>query len=189
MYVPVLGWVGRLQWEKGPDLFLEVLTRLRDGGVVGVLVGDGPERSAIESKVRSADLRASVILAGAQPQAAQMFRAFDALVVSSRTEGSPMVVLEAMAARVPVAAFGVGGIPHLLEGPAGWVAPPGDVAALATACRAILADGIERERRTTRAVAAVEERFGAERWLRGLDAIYDAVMLRRQQPDDGSDAA
>jgi glycosyltransferase involved in cell wall biosynthesis len=182
----LLGWVGRLLPEKGPDLFVETLAVLGRPDVRGVLVGDGPERAAVDARIRRGGLEDRVQCVGARPQAGRLLQAFDALVVSSRTEGSPMVVLEAMAAGVPVVAFGVGGIPHLLEGDAGWVAAPGDVHALAEACRAVLDDPTARAARTARAAEAAERRFGMARWLEELDAIYRELVTR---PPRGGTAA
>jgi glycosyltransferase involved in cell wall biosynthesis len=98
--------------------------------------------------------------------------AFDVLVLSSRTEGTPMVLLEAMQAGVPVAAFGVGGVPAVLEGGAGWLVPPGDVPGLRSSVQAILANPEEARRRADHGRMRARERFGLDAWLDRVEAVY-----------------
>ena len=113
---PLIGFVGRLSQEKGPDLFVELAIELcrRHPDLSAVLLGEGPLRAALSARIEACGLGARILLPGYQQRMADWLRALDVLVLSSRTEGTPMVVLEAMQAGTPIAAFGVGGIPDML---------------------------------------------------------------------------
>ena len=124
-----LGFVGRLSHEKGPDLFCALAAELP--GERLVLYGDGPMRAELEARYGSA-----VQFRGRVVPMAPHWRDIGLLVMSSRHEGLPLAALEAMAHGVPVAAFAVGGLPSLITPErTGFLAPPGDLAALAAAIR------------------------------------------------------
>ena len=147
-----LGWVGRLSAEKGPDVFLDALAVGRASGglpadVCASILGDGPLRPELEEKARATGLHPCVRWHGAVPGAARLLRAFDVLVLSSRTEGTPIVLLEALVAGVPVVATGVGGVPDAARGRAVRLVPPEDPVALA---EAIAAELVERGSRAGR---------------------------------------
>ena len=128
------GYVGRLSSEKGPDLFLDALIPLcqQHPHLDAVMLGDGPERETLMARINAAGLQARITLPGYQTDMGVWWRKLDALVISSRTEGTPMILLEAMQAGVPVVAFGVGGIPDVLEDRHnGLLATPADSTALA----------------------------------------------------------
>lgn len=174
----VVGWVGRLSEEKGPDLLLDALALAPDVPLQAVVVGDGRERAALERRARRAGLRARVEWKGAVPGAERLFRAFDALVLSSRTEGTPIVLFEAMAAGVPIVATRVGGVPDMLSPREAELVPSGDPAALAAAIR-----GIHRDPGAAAAKARVaRERlcreFQAEPWIERYEAVYRAALAR-----------
>ena len=171
-----VGWIGRLSFEKGPDLFVEALARL-GAGALGVLIGDGAERARVEARARELGLGEDrVRFAGFRSDAPSLLPAFDAIAISSRTEGLPVVLLEAMAAGTPVAAFAVGGVPDVLNETSGWLAPVGDVDALASSLRALLADPDQARARAREAARLLESRFGLERWLEQLDAVYARAL-------------
>lgn len=178
-----VGWIGRLSREKGADLFVEALARAPQD-VVGVVVGDGVERSAVEAQARANGLAGDRIrFVGQVDNAARLVLAFDAVVLSSRTEGTPMALLEAMAAGVPVAAFSVGGIPQILGDRSGFLAPSGDPQALAAA----ISDALVPELAVPRATVAksiFRERYSIDRCVAGTLAIYDA-LLETGRPDTG----
>jgi glycosyltransferase involved in cell wall biosynthesis len=175
-----IGWVGRLIPIKGPDVFLRALRALAsDQPWIASIIGDGPERPASEMLVRSSGLARSVQFHGAMPGAGRIFPAFDLLVLSSRSEGTPMVLFEAMAAGVPIVATAVGGVPDVLGERAGWLVPPEDPDALATAIRHAISDPVERSLRAERAMARLNAEFGMELWLERHDAVYRSAMARR----------
>ena len=137
------GYVGRLSSEKGPDLFLDALIPLcqQHPHLDAVMLGDGPERDSLMTRISAAGLHNRITLPGYQTEMGLWWRQLDALVISSRTEGTPMILLEAMQAGVPVVAFGVGGIPDVLEDRRnGLLATPADSAALARQLDTLLGD-------------------------------------------------
>lgn len=173
----VVGWVGRLSVEKGADLLLDAVSRGTPPPRCDVvLVGDGPERGALEARVRAAGPPlARVRFAGQRDDAPALLAAFDVLALSSRREGTPMVVLEAMGAGVPVVAFGVGGVPQVVDETTGWLVPPENVAGFSAALGDALSRPGEASRRAAAATRRLAERFGAAEWLERTDAVYAAA--------------
>lgn len=172
---PVVGWVGRLTPEKGCDLFLEAATRLDGPEARFSILGDGPERDALRARFRDLERRGRVRWHGAQPDAWALLRAFDLLVLSSRTEGTPIVLLEAAHAGVPVVATSVGGVPDVLGEEGGWLVSPGRPDALAGTVARALADPEEGRRRARRLAERVRRRFDAGRWVEAHERLYRRV--------------
>jgi glycosyltransferase involved in cell wall biosynthesis len=175
------GWVGRLIRAKGCDVFLDALARLEPGGWCAVIVGDGPERPALERQAAALGLGDQVRFAGQVAEAERVMTAFDAFVLSSRTEGTPMVLFEAMAAGVPVAACAVGGVPDVLAGDAALLVPPLDADCLAGALRQIRDDGDGRTRRVNRARTRLHEEYSVAAWLELHDRAYRAAREGSRQ--------
>jgi glycosyltransferase involved in cell wall biosynthesis len=170
-----VGWVGRLSREKGPDLFLDALEAAPTPALAAALVGDGAERARLAARLPPGG---ATRLVGEVADAARLLPAFDALVISSRTEGLPMILLEAMAAGVPIVSFAVGGIPEVVTERCAWLVAPGDVAALSGALHAALGSPEERGRRARLARKVLEERFAPQQWVRRVRAVYDEVLSR-----------
>ncbi|WP_262137528.1 glycosyltransferase family 4 protein [Pseudomonas sp. Marseille-Q5117] len=165
------GYVGRLSSEKGPDLFLDALIALchQHPQLDAVMLGDGPEREALQARIDAAGLQQRVRLPGYQTAMQGWWRQLDALVISSRTEGTPMILLEAMQAGVPVVAFAVGGIPDVLQDRHnGLLAAPTDTAALARQLDTLLAEPKLAAQLRDNARRTQQERYDlkalAERW-------------------------
>jgi glycosyltransferase involved in cell wall biosynthesis len=173
---PVIGWVGRLSPEKRPQHFLDALRQLdRTTSCHALVVGDGPLAPALRDRVQASGLGDRVRFAGSVPDAGALMAAFDLLVLSSATEGTPMTVLEAMQAGVPVVSTAVGGVPAMLGEDAGWLVPPDDVAALADAMRHALGDAAERARRRALARQRLRERFSVATWAMQHERLYGAT--------------
>ena len=127
--VPLVGFVGRLAWEKGPDEFLRVAARVhsRRPALHFVLVGEGPLQEQLIQLVHELGLEDCVHLAGLWEDMTEVYSALDALVVTSRSEGMPLAVLEAMACERPVIAMAVGGVAEIIEeGVTGYLIAPQD---------------------------------------------------------------
>jgi glycosyltransferase involved in cell wall biosynthesis len=171
----IIGWVGRLSREKGPDVMMRAFRRLPLDARLS-MVGEGPLRSSLEAEASRAGLSERVRWHGPVPDAGLLMSAFDAVALSSRTEGTPMTVLEAMAAGVPVVATSVGGVPDLLGGGAGMLVPSEDATALTL--------GLERLRTDPRLVAEqvamarrrLEQDFGPEAWLDRHEELYGNLL-------------
>src|SRR5690606_16327163 len=104
------------------------------------MVGDGPLRAACIDEARRLGLGDRILFAGSVPDAASLFQAFDALLLSSSTEGTPMAILEAAVAGVPVVSTAVGGVPVLLGPGSPTLVPYGDPERLGEAVGAVLID-------------------------------------------------
>jgi glycosyltransferase involved in cell wall biosynthesis len=139
--------VGRLQAPKDPVTFVRALARLAPDSFTATLVGDGPDREAVEAEVRRLGLAERVKLAGDRRDVPELLAEGDVFVLSTASEGLPMSILEAMAAGLPVVASHVGGIPEVVEdGRTGLLVPPGDDRALAAAIGRLVADpGLQAE--------------------------------------------
>jgi glycosyltransferase involved in cell wall biosynthesis len=137
--VPAVVYAGRLAPEKGVDVLVDAWADARRRGCVAtlVLVGDGPERPALERRARDHGILGTVRFAGSAPDVAPWLRAADAFALPSRTEGLSVALLEAMATGLPVVATDVGGTAAATAG-AALLVPPGDAAALGAALAAVL---------------------------------------------------
>jgi len=176
--------VGRLSKEKAhADLikaFKQLCTTNPDLNCKLVIVGDGPERERLESASAQSGLSQRIIFAGQVPDVRPSYAMSDVFVLPSLTEGSPNVLLEAMAAQVPIVATAVGGVPEIVENEdAALLVPADDPAALAAAIARLL-DDAELGRRLTRSAAeTVSKNHSPEEYVRSLITIYDEVMSAR----------
>jgi len=130
---PLVGMVARLSREKGPDLFVQAASAVAAArpDVHLVLVGDGPMRAELERQIEGLNLAERFHLAGTAADTSEVYPALDVVCLSSRMEGIPLTLLEAMASGRPVVATNVGGIPELVEmGETGWLVAQGDMRAL-----------------------------------------------------------
>src|SRR6266566_158231 len=133
----VVGWVGRLSHEKGPDVLLDAIPHLRDVPLGVSVVGTGAQRAALQERARDLGLNGRVRWHGVVPDADRLFPAFDVFVLSSRTEGTPVVLFEAMAANVPIVTTGVGGVPDVVSPAEAALVRSEDPVALAAEIRGV----------------------------------------------------
>ena len=175
----VVGWVGRLSAEKGPDVLLEALPVLRDLDFIVSMVGDGPLALSLRQERHLLGLDAVVRMHGAVPEAGRLFTAFDVFVLSSRTEGTPIVLFEAMAAGVPIIATAVGGVLDLLGPESAWLIGPDDPLKLAAALREVRAHPAVARVRSAIAYDRLRAEFRPEPWVQQYIGVYDRVRRRR----------
>lgn len=175
---PLVGFIGRLRSEKGPDLFLECFRSIRKAlpQVRAVVLGDGPDRELLQERVRQLGLGDVVRMLGYVEDVSPWLERFDVILLSSRTEGTPMVLLEAMQAGTPIAAFSVGGVTELLEGGrCGLLAVPGDVEGLARQAVRVLNEPGLRASLTAAARTRSSGRYGIEQCAARWESLYRAV--------------
>lgn len=173
----IIGWVGRLSSEKGPDVMLEALADLpNEPQALLAMVGAGRELSALQGLAARLGVTDRIRWVGEVPDAPRVFRAFDAFVLSSRTEGTPMVLLEAMEAGVPIVATRVGGVGDVIGEYGGLLVPPSDPGSLSTAIRSVLLDRGAAQHRAAQAAIRLVRDFGVERWLSSYRRVYDAAI-------------
>jgi glycosyltransferase involved in cell wall biosynthesis len=169
----VVGWIGRLIPVKGADVFLNALRQLSSLPFVVSVIGDGPERARLETLARDAGMSDRVRFHGAVAGAARFMGAFDVFVLSSRSEGTPVTLLEAMGARVPVVVTGVGGVPDVVGAEEGVLVPPEDPVALARGIRSVIEDPVGAQLRVDAAARKLASDFEIESWIDAHEAIYD----------------
>ncbi len=179
---PTLGMVGQLTDDKGWDVFLETVLRLRPShpGLVAFIVGEGPRRTEIELSIAHTDLRGTVFMLGLREDVPEIVPALDVVLHTSRREGLPVTLIEAMACGRPVVASDAGGTAELVEnGVSGFVVPIGDVLASAERVSDLLGDPGLRERmgRAGRERAVAEFMIG--RMVSEYAALYERVARRR----------
>jgi glycosyltransferase involved in cell wall biosynthesis len=162
----VVGMVARLSAEKGVDLFLHAAAQV--AGTMPharfVVVGDGPDREQLEALIDQLRLRPYVSMLGRRNDMPAQYASFDLLVSSSRKEGLPIAILEAMASGLPVVATTVGDVLNVVRnGETGILLPTGDPGALASAIVDLLGDRDKRRRLGSVARQLVESQYSAER--------------------------
>ncbi len=177
-----IGWVGRLIPIKGGDVFLRAIASLEaDAPWSSWIVGDGPERSELEALASSLGIRERVTFLGALEDAASIMHHFDLFVLSSHSEGTPMVLLESLGAGVPVVATAVGGVPGVVRDPEeGWLVAPGDPSSLAEALAEALKDPARRRARGEAGRVRVAREFDLDRWAEGHMDLYHRAVARRR---------
>ncbi len=171
-----IGWVGRLTKEKGADVLLDALGRPsmpHDARVA--IVGDGAERTELEGRARALAIGERLSWLGVVRDAAPLYRAFDVFVLSSRTEGTPIALFEAMAAGVPIVATRVGGVPDVISSAEALLVASEEPDALAGAIRAVRDDPAAAARRAAAAASRLRQHFGIEPWLARYDDIYRSI--------------
>jgi glycosyltransferase involved in cell wall biosynthesis len=173
--------VGRLSFEKGHADLVNALGRLRrlapDLKFKLVVVGDGPERPRVEEAARADDISDRVVFAGHARDVRPFYALADALALPSHSEGSPNVLLEAMAAGVPVAATRVGGVPEIAEdGESALLVPARDPGAMAAALERLLADSALASRLAESARERALTHFSPEAYARALVEFYDELV-------------
>lgn len=174
-----VGWVGRLGREKGADVLLDALARIPDLRLSASFVGDGPERTDLVDRARALGILPRVAWHGEVLDAARAMKAFDVLVLSSRTEGTPIVLLEAMAAGVPIVATSVGGIPDVVSPEEAVLVAASDPSALAAAIRTVLEDPAAATARAASAVRRLSSEFAAGPWIARYASLYAALSRGR----------
>lgn len=169
-------FVGELRQLKGVDVLIEAVASLTETGRASVaIVGQGPDESRCRARIAALGLDSRISLLGAMP-AREAFRRGRCLLVPSRAESLPYIVLEAAAAELPVIATNVGGIPEIVAGSDTALIPPGDVDALGAAMHAFLADEAAARARARRLRTAVRERFSLDVMTTGVLALYEDCM-------------
>jgi glycosyltransferase involved in cell wall biosynthesis len=176
---PVLGVVGRLSSEKGVDVFLHACDLLRRQGTSfsAFIAGDGPERTELEALRDRLGLAARVRFLGSVADVRTLYEAMDLLVLPSRSEGLPNVLLEALAADRPVVATRVGAIPDVVSEPlVGTLADAESVDGLATAIVSALKLGADPAAAAAR--RQVVARYSLDRRVATHLALYESVCTR-----------
>jgi glycosyltransferase involved in cell wall biosynthesis len=165
--------VGRMKAPKDFMTLVRAVAVLGDEELETLVVGDGPDRDDVEAEIRRLGLEQRVVLAGERDDVPVLLAESDVFVLSSRSEGLPVSVLEAMAAGLPVVASDVGGLKELVvDGETGLLVPAGDEAALAAALRPLLQNRDLRRRFGAAGRARAEGRFDLASFRRAHLELY-----------------
>lgn len=179
---PVIGSVAMFRGSKGHAELLEAFARLQGEfpEAVLLLVGDGTRRLSVGELAEARGLGGRVVFTGFREDVPELLRTMDCFVLAStRTEGVPQSLLQAMAVGCPVVATAVGGIPEVVQhGVGGFLVPAGDPAALAAAIRAVLTEPARAMEMVERSRALVRSRFSHTHAVECLERLYRDLMAR-----------
>jgi glycosyltransferase involved in cell wall biosynthesis len=196
----LVGIVGRLTAIKDHAMFLRAIARLketdpacrRQGAVRFLVIGDGSLRSSLEQQARTLGLEKDVIFVGSRNDPECFYPALDIVALTSRNEGTPLTLIEAMANARPVISTTVGGVVDLL-GPVtavteageydvhrrGIGVPSGDVEAFAAGLSRLIHDKSLREEFGARGLEFVQVNYSKERLIEDIKTLYGELMARR----------
>jgi glycosyltransferase involved in cell wall biosynthesis len=175
----ILGIVARLDLQKGFEYLLQAVRELcaTHPGLEVVIVGEGPDRNAIEAMIQEFGLQSNVLLAGQQADMPAVYAAINIFVLPSLNEGLPMTVLEAMAASKPVIATRVGAIPSMItHGENGLLVEPRDTKGLRDAIASLLADPARCQILGKRAHNWVSRNYTADAMALKYREMYEGVL-------------
>ena len=192
--VPLVGFVGRLCEVKNLPLFLEAARRLTIGGVraMFMLIGDGHLRDTLETRARELELARTVLFTGFRRDALSLYQDLDVVALTSVNEGTPLTLIEGMAAGCAVASTEVGGVADLmgarqadLDGFTVWdhgiTAPSGEAETFARGLRYLLEHPALRQAMGSRGRVFVHSRLSKERLARDMESLYRELCGREAE--------
>jgi glycosyltransferase involved in cell wall biosynthesis len=178
----VVGWFGRMTAVKRTDDLLTMLAGLRERGVDALLllVGDGDDRDRLEQRAHDLGLARSCLFVGYQEDVAPWYAICDAVVLTSASEGTPVTIIEALAAGRPVVATKVGGVPDVVDdGETGFLVRPRDTHALAERLEILARDPQRREAMGAAGRERMLERYAVDRLVDDIDELYRELLGSR----------
>lgn len=185
---PLIGSICVLRPQKAVQTFLESVAILRRTSPVRALVvGDGPERGRLEALAARLGIAEATIFTGRRDDIPDVLAALDVVVSSSVFEGSPLALIEAMAAGKAIVATRVGGVPDLIEdGRHGRLVEPNDPAGLAAAIEPLLADAALRRELGERAARRQQAEFTLETTIERLQELYETLLAGKRIEGSGA---
>jgi glycosyltransferase involved in cell wall biosynthesis len=183
---PVIGIVAALRPEKNHALFLRAasVVRNRIPTTNFVIVGDGPERGALEQLTRELNLAEAVHFLGNRSDVPDVLAAFDVFALTSRIEANPVSILEAMASGKPVVAPLVGSISESVsDGETGFLTEPGNVQQVADRLAELAGDPQQALRMGRAGRAVVVEDWSLERMIEGYERLITTIYLKKCRSD------
>ncbi|MBI4736158.1 MAG: glycosyltransferase family 4 protein [candidate division NC10 bacterium] len=180
---PLLGVVGRLVPIKDHLTLFHALAHLEAGSPAPhvVVIGDGERRAELQRSAQRLNLAPRIHFLGWRNDLETILSQLDVVICCSRNEGTPVALIEAMAAGVPVLSTDVGGVSDLIvHGETGWLVPAGDPPALARAIEVLLADPALRHRLAVAARPVALERHDVKGLIRRMEALYEGLLAAKQ---------
>jgi glycosyltransferase involved in cell wall biosynthesis len=181
----VVGWIGRMTAIKHLPDVLVAFARLRERGVDArlCLVGDGPDREDVEQRAYELGIARSTLYLGYQREIAPYYALFDALLLPSGNEGTPVVAIESLAAGTPVVATRVGGVPDVIsDGVDGFLAEVGDLEGLTAALARLARDPELRKQMGRAGRERTLPRYRVDRLVEDVDELYRELLAERGLP-------
>ena len=175
----VVGWFGRMTAVKRCEELVHALAALREGGVDAVLllVGDGVDRERVEERAHELGVAEACLFLGYQDDVARWYAACDAFALTSANEGTPVVIIEALAAGIPVVATRVGGVADVVaDGVDGLLVDAGDTAAMSERLEQLARDETLRRRMGAAGRARTLARYAVERLVDDVDVLYRSLL-------------
>ena len=172
---------GRLSPEKGFEVLIEAAAKLREQACdAGIIVfGEGPERAMLEARIQAANLQNQFILGGFCQELDRLLPQADAMVLSSYTEGLPVIALESMAAALPVVSTMVGGMPELIDdGVEGYLVPAGNSTELAAAMARLIGNPARMLQMGAAAAQRIEAQYTADRQAERYHDLFVELLSR-----------
>ena len=174
---PRILYLGRLTSEKGPDVLVRAIPSLPPEIRVS-FIGEGRELPALIELARQLGVESRIDWHGLVPDAGRLLSAFDAYVLSSRTEGTPIALFEAMSAEMPIITTAVGGVPDVVGPSEALLVPSEDHTALAAAITETFANLDAARERAKAAKQRLDSAFTVEPWLDSYVSLYRAIRKR-----------
>jgi glycosyltransferase involved in cell wall biosynthesis len=175
--VPVIGTVGRIDFQKAPEHLVRAVARLRHRDAVGVWIGSGPLSDELVREIRRNGLERRFVMPGERDDVPELLPALDVFAMASRYEGLPCAVVEAMRCGLPVVATAVNSVPDLVvPGESGVLVPPARPDLLASAIDGLLDDPATAARLVERARELAGTPFNAQRLATVLDEVYSTAI-------------
>jgi glycosyltransferase involved in cell wall biosynthesis len=175
----VVGWFGRMTAVKRTDDLLATLVGLRDRGVDALLllVGDGADRGRLEQRAHDLGIAKHCLFLGYQEEVAPWYAVCDAVALTSASEGTPVTIIEALAAGRPAVATAVGGVPDVVDdGETGFLVAPGDTDALAERLERLARDPALRVEMGATGRERVLRRYAVDRLVGDVDELYRELL-------------
>lgn len=173
---PRVMMIGRLAEGKGHEVLLEAAESLRDRETTICIVGDGPLYDSVAEQISSRGLSNTVFLTGYREDVPSILAASDIFVLPSFREGTPRVIIEAMASGLPVIATDIAGIPEQIQdGKSGYLIPPGDAAELAIRLKDLLSNIERREQMGSRG-SELSKKFAVGTMREETERLYRELI-------------
>lgn len=179
-HAKVAGVIARLTEQKGHRYLLQAMTTPALADVQLLVVGDGELRDALAAEAHALGIAPRVRFLGARRDLGDLLAAMDVFVMPSLWEGLPLSMILAMGAALPVVATAVAGIPEIVDdGKTGWLVPPGNALALATALADAFADPAHAAAVGAAAREFVLPRFGVDSYVNAVAMLYERLLGER----------
>jgi glycosyltransferase involved in cell wall biosynthesis len=177
----LIGWLGRMTEIKRVDDLVRAFGRVRNRGLDAhlALVGDGPLRPSLRTLAARLGLEDVCHFLGYRDDVGPLYKAFDVVALTSANEGTPVTLIEALAAGLPAVATDVGGVRDVVDdNRSGFLVPMGDVPAIADALIRLVESEDLRHAMGREGQVSVGDRYAVPRLIADVDALYQSLLDR-----------